>query len=53
MAVPSAYLVDVETSETLNRHMNLLEGVARGAKAIEDGLAVTQAAKRRMSRWLK
>jgi predicted transcriptional regulator len=52
--VPSAYLVDVETFETLQRRMALLEGIARGEKAIEEGRTVTQAqAKRRMSRWLK
>lgn len=52
--VPSAYLVDVETFESLQRRMTLLEGIARGEKAIEEGRAVTHAkAKRRMSRWLK
>ena len=28
--LPSAYLVDVETYETLQRRMSLLEGIARG-----------------------
>jgi prevent-host-death family protein len=52
--VPSAYLVDVETFETLQRRMTLLEGIARGEKAIEEGRAVTHTlAKRRMARWLK
>lgn len=52
--VPSAYLVDVETFETLQRRMTLLEGIARGEKAIEEGRVVTHAqAKRRMARWLK
>src|SRR5215208_6771053 len=52
--VPSAYLVDVETFETLQRRMTLLEGIARGEKAIEEGRAVTnKQAKRRMTRWLK
>lgn len=52
--VPSAYLVDVETYEALQRRMSLLEGIARGEKAIEDGrtLSHTQA-KKRMARWLK
>jgi predicted transcriptional regulator len=32
----------------------LLEGIARGEKAVEDGRVVTHAqAKQRMSRWLK
>ena len=52
--VPSAYLVDVETFETLQRRMTLLEGIARGEKAIEEGRVVThEQAKRRMARWLK
>ena len=52
--VPSAYLVDVETFETLQRRMTLLEGIARGEKAIEEGRSLThKQAKQRMSRWLK
>ena len=52
--VPSAYLVDVETYEALQRRMSLLEGIARGEKAVEDGRTVTHArAKQRMARWLK
>jgi prevent-host-death family protein len=52
--LPSAYLVDVESYELLKRRMTLLEGIARGEKAIEEGRTVSQAdAKKRMSRWLK
>jgi len=52
--VPSAYLVDVETFETLQRRMALLEGIARGEKAIEEGRSLThKQAKQRISRWLK
>jgi prevent-host-death family protein len=52
--VPSAYLVDVETFETLQRRMALLEGIARGEKAIEERRSLThKQAKQRMSRWLK
>ena len=52
--LPSAYLVDVETFERLQRRMSLLEGIARGEKAIEEGRTISQAAaKKRMSRWLK
>lgn len=52
--VPSAYLVDVATFESLKRRMGLLEGIARGERAIEEGRTVSHAeAKRRMSRWLK
>ena len=38
--LPSAYLVDVETYELLQRRMTLLEGIARGEKAIEEGRTV-------------
>jgi len=52
--LPSAYLVDVETFETLQRRMELLEGIARGEQAIEDGRTLTQdEAMQRMARWLK
>lgn len=52
--VPSAYLVDVESYEALLRRMSLLEGIARGEKAVEDGRTLSQAeAKDRMKRWLK
>jgi prevent-host-death family protein len=52
--LPSAYLVDVETYEALQRRMRLLEGIARGEKAIEDGRVVSHAqAKSRMARWLR
>lgn len=52
--VPSAYLVDVETYEALQRRMTLLEGIARGEKAVEEGRTISHAqAKQRMARWLK
>jgi prevent-host-death family protein len=52
--VPSAYLVDVETYEALQQRMSLLEGIARGEKAIEEDRTVSHAqAKKRMARWLK
>lgn len=52
--VPSAYLVDVDTYEALQHRMRLLEGIARGEKAIEEGRTLTHAqAKKRMTRWLK
>lgn len=51
--LPSAYLVDVETYEALQRRMHLLEGIARGEKAVEDGRVLSHAqAKSRMARWL-
>ena len=52
--LPSAYLVDVESYELLQRRMKLLEGIARGEKAIEEGRTLThRQAQRRMTRWLK
>jgi prevent-host-death family protein len=51
---PSAYLVDVESYDLLQKRMKLLEGIARGEKAIEEGRSLAQArAKQRMARWLK
>lgn len=52
--LPSAYLVDVESFEMLQRRMSLLEGIARGEKAVEEGRVLSHAqARRRMGRWLK
>jgi PHD/YefM family antitoxin component YafN of YafNO toxin-antitoxin module len=52
--LPSAYLVDVDSYDLLLKRMKLLEGIARGEKAVEDGRTLTQAqAKQRLSRWLK
>ncbi|HWL63298.1 MAG TPA: type II toxin-antitoxin system Phd/YefM family antitoxin [Steroidobacteraceae bacterium] len=51
---PSAYLVDVESYELMQRRMKLLEGIARGEKAIEEGRTMSHAqAEQRLSRWLK
>jgi prevent-host-death family protein len=52
--LPSAYLIDVETYEKAQRRMSLLEGIARGERAVDEGRVVSQAeARTRMSRWLK
>ena len=52
--VPSAYLIDVESYEALQRRLAVLEGIARGERAIEQGRVVTHAkARARMARWLK
>jgi prevent-host-death family protein len=52
--LPAAYLVDVEAYDALQKRIGVLEGIARGEKAVEDGRVVTHAqAKQRMSRWLK
>ncbi len=52
--MPSAYLVDVESFELLQRRMALLEGIARGEMAVAEGRVVSHTdAKSRMGRWLK
>ena len=52
--LPSAYLVDVDSFESLKSRIKLLEGIARGERAIEDGRVVShEEAQSRMSRWLK
>lgn len=51
---PAAYLVDVETYEQTQRRLSVLEGIARGERAIEEGRVVRHAeAKKRMARWLR
>ncbi len=51
---PSAYLVDVADYEFMCKRMALLEAVARGEQAIQDGRTVSNSeAKLRMSKWLK
>ena len=52
--LPSAYLVDVESYQLMQRRMTLLEGIARGELAIAEGRVATHAqAKTRLARWLK
>lgn len=52
--LPSAYLVDVKTYDALQQRMGLLEGIARGERAIEEGRTVSHTeAKKRMARWLR
>ena len=52
--IPSAYLVDVDSYEKLQSKLRLLEGIARGEKAIEDGRTLShKQAKVKMARWLK
>lgn len=52
--LPSAYLVDVESYQLMERRMAVLEGIARGEQAIAEGRVATHAeAKKRLARWLK
>ena len=51
---PAAYLVDVETFENLRQRLSILEGIARGERAIDEGRVLSHSkAKVRMKRWLK
>ena len=50
---PAAYLVDVESFEAQQRRIRLLEGIARGERAVQEGRTRTHdQAKKRMKRWL-
>ena len=52
--IPKAYLVDVGTFEALQNRLRLLEGIARGERAIEEGRTLTHdQAKQRLKRWLE
>lgn len=52
--LPSAYLVDVQSYESLQQRMSILEGIARGELAVAEGRAVSHdQAKARLARWLK
>jgi prevent-host-death family protein len=51
---PAAYLLDVSTFEAMNERITLLENIARGERAIEEGRVAThEEAKQRMKRWLE
>ncbi len=51
--LPAAYLVDVETYDKLKHRLAILEGIARGERAIEEGRVISQReARKRMARWL-
>ena len=51
--LPAAYLVDVETFQSMKSRIQLLEGIAKGEKALLEGRLVSHdEAKIHMSRWL-
>ncbi len=51
---PAAYLLDVSTYERMEGRIALLEGIARGERAIEERRVVSHSeAKKRMKRWLE
>ena len=50
---PAAYLLNVDAYENLQRRLAILEGIARGERAVEDGRTLTHAqARARLGRWL-
>ncbi len=50
---PSAYLVDFEDYESLQRRMQILEGIARGESAALEGRVLSHTkAKSKMKKWL-
>ncbi|MAK92075.1 MAG: type II toxin-antitoxin system prevent-host-death family antitoxin [Oleibacter sp.] len=50
---PSAYLVDVADYEQMNARMAILEGIARGERAIQAGQTSTdEEARQKMANWL-
>ena len=51
--LPAAFLVDVATFSAMKKKISLLEGIARGEKAIREGRIVSHVeAREKMSRWL-
>lgn len=50
---PSAYLVDADAYEMMENRMEILEGIARGERAILKNRIVKHSeAKKRMKKWL-
>ena len=51
---PSAYLVDVQDYEFMQRRLELLEELSRGERAVFEGRTYSQSeARERMSQWLR
>ena len=51
---PSAYLVDVDDYEMMQKRMSILEGIAKGEQAIRsDDVLTNRQAKEKMDKWLK
>ena len=52
--LPSAYLVDVNDYELMVGRMKVLEGIAKGERAILEGRTFSQTqAKEKLKKWLK
>lgn len=51
---PSAYLVDVQNYQFMQRRLELLEGLSRGERAVLEGRTCSQReAKEKLAKWLK
>jgi prevent-host-death family protein len=51
---PAAYLVDIGTYENTQYRLAILEGIARGERAVEEGRVIGHVqARKRMARWLR
>ena len=51
--LPAAYLIDVKMYEGMQNRLTLLEGIARGEKAIVEKRVLShREAKQKMARWL-
>ena len=51
---PSAYLVDAEDFEQMQHRMKILEGIARGERAIFEGRLYAESdAQKQMAKWLE
>jgi prevent-host-death family protein len=51
---PSAYLVDFEDYQNTQNRIRILEGIARGEKAVFEGCVYSESeAEKKMSKWLK
>ncbi len=50
---PSAYLVNVELYEAMQNKLRILEGIARGERALLENRTYTESeAKQKMAKWL-
>ena len=50
---PAAYLMHVDAYEGMKQRILILEGIARGERAVQEGRVISHAeAKRRMARWV-
>jgi prevent-host-death family protein len=50
---PAAYLIDVDSFEMQQDRIRILEGIARGERAVQEGSILThEQARKKMKKWL-